>query len=180
MANVLLDTKHKTVDVSLLHRAYELIWQTQTKWCWAAVAAAIARFYDYNTPWTECKVASSELNLKCCGNDKKKCDQYWNLDKALKRVNHFNMMTGQSVTFNQIVLQLKANRLVAVRLQVKQKSGDYGHFAVIAGWHIDQYNTEWITLYDPMKGINVLEFSKLKKNYPTKGSSWNITYFTNP
>lgn len=40
--------------------------QLKTNWCWAATAKSVSRFYSRLTPWTQCKIASQELDKSCC------------------------------------------------------------------------------------------------------------------
>ena len=39
--------------------------QTQTNWCWAAVSASVGNYYGTGN-WTQCGVASTQLDRNCC------------------------------------------------------------------------------------------------------------------
>lgn len=65
--------------------------QEQTNWCWAAVSFAVARFYQPATPWSQCQIASQELNLLCCGaTGSRECNVYGYLNSSLAHVGHYN------------------------------------------------------------------------------------------
>ncbi len=40
---------------------YERQDQEQTQWCWAAVAASVAKYYDAETSWKQCTIVNAEL-----------------------------------------------------------------------------------------------------------------------
>jgi len=39
--------------------------QLLTNWCWSAVSAAISRFYDADTEWSQNNIATAVLGVDC-------------------------------------------------------------------------------------------------------------------
>ena len=60
--------------------------QEQSKWCWAAVGASVALYYEPQASWTQCRVANEQLERNdCCGNGAAgACNQYGFLASALE------------------------------------------------------------------------------------------------
>src|SRR2546421_12842133 len=71
--------------------------QTQSCWCWAATSKSVSHFYSGLSPWTQCKIAGSELGGNCCTSPvQSQCNVPWYLDRALQRTE--NLSTFQSGT----------------------------------------------------------------------------------
>lgn len=64
---------------------YTMHRQEHDNWCWAACAAATARYFDAATEWTQCEVANEELGHRHCCDDPvpRTCDVYGYLERAL-------------------------------------------------------------------------------------------------
>ena len=76
---------------------FEMQKQQHSNWCWAAVAVSVARYFDPDSTWCQCRLASrmakrEKLNVAGCGTCRnpssvpKKCNQPWYLQKALRIV----------------------------------------------------------------------------------------------
>ncbi len=58
-------------------------------WCWAAVTSSVSQFFNKDSLWTQCKVASACKESSCCGSDAApKCYQPHYLQDALNRAGH--------------------------------------------------------------------------------------------
>ncbi len=148
--------------------------QTQTNWCWAATATSVSHFYWFASTWTQCKVASGELNRTDCCNSPvpAPCNVPWYLDRALSRTNNYVSMTGQA-SFSTVKAEIDAGRPVGARVGW---SGGGGHFMVIYGYS-KVGTTEYFDIDDPIYGKSHITVAEFSSNYQGSGT-WTHTYFT--
>src|SRR5262245_35629806 len=150
--------------------------QTQSNWCWAATSTSVSRFYSFFSPWTQCKVASSELSLQCCTTPVPgACNVPWYLDKALTRTNNFVSMQSSAASWDTIKSELKNGLVVGARIGW---SGGGGHFMVLHGVSSSIFGTtKYLHIDDPIYGKSTLVYNEYATNYRGSGS-WTHTYFT--
>ncbi len=148
--------------------------QTQTNWCWAATATSVSHFYWSTSTWTQCKVASGELNRTDCCNSPvpSPCNVPWYLDRALSRTNNYVSMTGQA-SFSTVKAEIDAGKPVGARVGW---SGGGGHFMVIYGYS-KVGTTEYFDIDDPIYGKSHITVADFSSNYQGSGT-WTHTYFT--
>lgn len=148
--------------------------QLKTNWCWAATAKSVSRFYSRLTPWTQCKIASQELDKSCCDTPTPSdCNVPWYLDKALSRTQNFVSYKSGTATFNEIKEQLNQGLVIGTRIGW---NGGGGHFMVIYGVSKILTNT-YLYIDDPIYGKSVLTYNQFATNYQGAGT-WTHTYFT--
>lgn len=148
--------------------------QTQSNWCWAATSTSVSHFYSSLSPWTQCKVASKELNQLCCTSPVPgACNVPWYLDKAFTRTNNFVSMQSGTVTWNTVKTQLQAGLVVGTRIGW---SGGGGHFMVLHGVS-SILTTKYLHIDDPIYGKSTLTYDQFATNYQGSGT-WTHTYFT--
>ena len=105
--------------------------QTQSNWCWAATSVSVSKFYSFLSPWTQCKVASSELGQTCCTSPVPgPCNVPWYLDKALTRTNNFVSIQSGTITWQKVKEELEKGLIVGTRIGW---NGGGGHFMGIHG-----------------------------------------------
>ncbi|WP_309644789.1 papain-like cysteine protease family protein [Phenylobacterium sp.] len=150
--------------------------QTQDQWCWAAVSSSVARFFDGNTAWTQCRVASAEFPpTNCCGPAASgPCNRWWFLERALGRTANLRSFTTGPADPALVEGELTGGAPLGIRVQWKDGTG---HFLVIAG--IDMGMTPpRVTVTDPIFGVSVLPFTALSGQYQQGQGVWTHTYAT--
>ncbi len=152
--------------------------QQQLAWCWSAVSTSCALFYDSDSGWTQCKVASKSIVPSpgnCCGADASglKCDIPWPLLSPDETEGAFitthipsRLVTGPLLV-QTLLSELDKGRLVAYRLEIALEHEidvvedgqtiripKFWHFVVIAGYEINtaEINDHSVTVYvfDPL------------------------------
>jgi hypothetical protein len=148
--------------------------QTQSNWCWAATSKSVSHFYGrFLNPWTQCKIASSELGQTCCTSPVPgPCNVPWYLDRALARTQNFVSFGGQ-MSWSDVKAQVDQGLVVGTRIGW---SGGGGHFMVIYGVS-KILNTEYFHIDDPIYGKSILTVSQFSNNYQGSGS-WTHSYHT--
>jgi hypothetical protein len=149
--------------------------QTQTNWCWAATSTSVSHFYSPLSTWTQCRVAGAELNRTDCCNSTvpSACNVPWYLDRALTRTSNFDRMQSGTISYNEILTEIRAGRVVGAR---QGWSGGGGHFMVIYGASRIG-NSTYLDIDDPIWGKSTLSYDTFATNYQGSGS-WTHTYFT--
>ncbi|MCA8880757.1 MAG: C39 family peptidase [Rhodobacteraceae bacterium] len=155
--------------------SFDMQLQTQGNWCWAATATSVSHFYWRFSSWTQCKVASAELDrTDCCnGTVPSPCNVPWYLDRALSRTNNFVSYMGGQASFATVKAEIDAGRPVGARIGW---SGGGGHFMVIYGYS-RVGAVEYFDIDDPIYGKTHLTVADFASNYQGSGS-WTHTYFT--
>jgi len=148
--------------------------QTQTNWCWAATSTSVSKFYSFLSPWTQCKVASAELDETCCASPVPgPCNVPWYLDKALTRTNNFVSIQSGTLSWENVKKEIDKGLVVGARIGW---SGGGGHFMVIYG--VSKIgNTKYLYIDDPIYGKSVLTENQFATNYQGSGT-WTHTYLT--
>ena len=149
--------------------------QTQSNWCWAATSKSVSFFYSaLLNPWTQCKIASSELGQTCCTSPVPgPCNVPWYLDKALTRTKNFVELKYGTMTWEAVKEQIDAGLVVGTRIGW---SGGGGHFMAIYGVS-KIFNTKYFHIDDPIYGKSVLTVNQFSTNYQGSGS-WTHSYIT--
>jgi hypothetical protein len=155
--------------------------QKREEWCWAAVSVSVSRFYDAQSPWSQCGLVNAELSLgDCCsGGGADACNQPWYLEYGLERVGHLSGKLESSISFADVGVELDARRPPAC--WVKWPDGT-GHFVVLNGYATDFAATppaEWVSVQDPKYGHSDYRYLKFLVSYRKVGG-WTFSYFTRP
>ncbi|WP_167350712.1 papain-like cysteine protease family protein [Methylobacterium variabile] len=166
--------------------AFRVDHQTQTQWCWAAVASSISRFYDHASPWTQCRVADAQLAKAVCCDPQEaesQCNKQARLDEALKKTSNFvrwvvlnNQDDWPGVSFEDIKSEIDSNRVIATRVGW---DGGGGHFQAIFGYSESPSGEKFIRVTDPIYREVDVAFTEFASRYEA-GGWWNVTYFTAP
>jgi hypothetical protein len=152
---------------------FNIEFQTQSNWCWAATSKSVSRFYSNLSPWTQCKVASAELSLSCCTSPvPMPCNVPWYLDRALTRTNNF-VTVNSPILWQAVLQELQKGLVLGARIGW---NGGGGHFMVIHGATTNGV-VEYLHIDDPIYGKSVLPYSQFLSNYQGNGR-WTHTYFT--
>jgi Papain-like cysteine protease AvrRpt2 len=145
--------------------------QTQSQWCWAAVATSVARYYTPSTHWTQCQVASAELSTASCCSSGGACDTPWYLERALARVGHSDGVRPAPSTFTQLVAEIDSGEPLGVRIGWR---GGGGHFIVVEGYSVSD---EMVQIEDPLEGPTQMTYRALHDDYGGSGA-WTHSYPT--
>ena len=141
--------------------------QTRTNWCWAAVSASVGNYYGTGS-WTQCGVASSELNRNCC-NQPEPCNVYGYLDTALRTTRSYNGMNQGPLNMSAIQNQINMGRPVGLRCAWY---GGGAHFLTIYGT-----NGNYVLVADSIYGYSTRALNTFPRSY-NGGGNWTNTYFT--
>ena len=143
--------------------------QTQTNWCWAAVSASVGNYYGTGTGnWTQCGVASTQLDRNCC-NQPGPCNVYGYLDSALQTTRSYNGMNQGSLQMSAIRNQISMGRPVGLRCAWY---GGGAHFLTIYGT-----NGDYVLVADSIYGYSTRALNAFPRAY-NGGGNWTHTYFT--
>jgi hypothetical protein len=149
--------------------------QCQSEWCWAAVSASVARFYQPASPWTQCTVVNTELGQKTCCTEgtTPTCNQPHVLESALALVKHLDRDFAGPLAFADIAGEIDAGRPIALCIDW---TGGGGHFVTVAGY---DPKGEMIEIEDPLFGTSDVPLASFPARYQG-GGSWSWTYLTRP
>ena len=152
---------------------FELPLQEHSNWCWAAVTAAIVHFFTPESQVRQCGIAHDELDLRCCEDPERKCNQVHRLQLPLARIGRLRGQQKQGVlSFNEIREEIDAGRPICVRVGW---NGGGGHFVVISGYDVLPKMGEVVIIDDPQAGQSRLTYDAFLSRY-RKSGSWTHTY----
>ncbi|WP_331447405.1 papain-like cysteine protease family protein [Streptomyces xanthochromogenes] len=157
--------------------AFNMQAQTQSNWCWAAVATSIALYYNAASTWTQCTVANSQTGqTNCCtpaGASGTACNSQQPLDNPLRIVGHLNRMVGNRVDFAEVESEVKAGRPLCIRIGW---AAGGGHFCTAIG--VDAPADQAIVAVDdPIYGKSDQVYNTLATSYQGSGT-WTHSYYT--
>jgi len=147
--------------------------QRHDKWCWAAVGASCALYYDAGSDWTQCKIVNNQLSRpewNCCDdNPVSNCNVIGMLVKskpdtgALQLPGVYKSTQEGAVPFGELKAELEAMAPVAFSLKLSLKEGvegqdQFGHFVVIAGCR-EVAGKQLVTVYDSIPGSGFAEMT---------------------
>lgn len=147
-------------------------------WCWAAVAASLAGFYDPQAKWEQCELANRQLQTGRCCADMEFCDRPERLDKVLQITGNlvsFNLGSEPTLSFEEIQSEIDNGRVVCSRVGL---FGDGGHFQMIIGWKLAG-GERYLIISDPLYSETEIAFSSFASRYEGAGV-WNVAYITAP
>ena len=153
--------------------------QQQTEWCWAAVAASIAAYFNSSGPsggpWRQCEVANTvRKQTTCCQNGSSaNCNHDDYLDSALTAVKHLaGPVNPSTISYADISQEVDNNRPVAVRIGWY---GDGGHFVVLGGYD-DSGGAQIVDVEDPRYGPSTYDYTQFCTAYQSGTGKWTDTY----
>jgi hypothetical protein len=160
--------------------------QSQSNWCWAAVATSVGLFYGTGN-WTQCAVATAQVNAlldpggnhDCCNAPgSSTCNQYGFLNPALHHVNAYNNATSGKASAVDIFSRISEWReVVCVRVAW---FGGGAHFTTIHGFTDPSSGGDiYLTVSDtiPGWGTTTMLYSNFPQEYQ-RGGEWTDTYWT--
>lgn len=160
---------------------FEMEPQCHSNWCWAAVAASVAAYYDQGTYMRQCEIADLELKRKdCCQSRCGAALLDFNVTNVfaspLNRVDCFRRLARfKKATPSEVRQELEAGKPICVRT-VWPEGG--AHFLTIVGCWYDPEGTPMLALDDPFWGRSEYSYDRFSKHYQLLGGKWNDTYYT--
>lgn len=147
--------------------------QELSNWCWAAVTSSVSQYFDPNSGWTQCAVASECLTEPCCFSTGA-CNQPWTLDHPLTVTSNLNGAVFVGAAPKVVIAsEINAGRPVCCHIDW----GDgRGHFVALTGYNSGVDDVE---VQDPLVGAALLPYKTFVSNYQEIGT-WGFSYFTKP
>jgi hypothetical protein len=152
--------------------------QVRSRWCWAAIASAVATYYqtmcidqlqivdgllsDFEVVdglYSEKDLLERNINFK--------------LDVALKYVNCFSHWTIGKPIFERVQFEINQGRPLGVRLEWF-KGG--AHYILVKGYNEQDGS---IMIEDSLHGPSVQVYDQFPDNYRESGAVWTETFWTN-
>ncbi|HEV1287207.1 MAG TPA: papain-like cysteine protease family protein [Bryobacteraceae bacterium] len=146
--------------------------------CWAAVASSISSFFNAQSPWTQCAIATQVLKSPGCCQSLTPCNQDSFLESALQATGNLAAPPNFRLVFQQIKAAIDQKRPIGIRIAF---SISVGHFVVLSGYDDTIAGQESVTLSDPAGADNTVLYTDLLQpgGYPG-GGMWTHSYFTRP
>ena len=155
--------------------SYVTYFQRRSFWCWAAVAMSIARYYDSESPVTQCWIANRALGRSdCCfdGPGTEPCNVQGALSTALRTVGHYESQQDPDVA--EVRRQINQQRPVGIFIRWTPTDG---HFASICGYGDSPEGTEFVVA-DPRYGNRSVLASDLLEGRYRGAGTWTELYLT--
>jgi hypothetical protein len=152
--------------------------QEQQKWCWAALAASLGRYYR-TLSWPQHRVVSVLLGFDCSRfrddeDVRARCDVYAMLDDALRIAGCYSHWSPGRPSFERIRTEIEAGRPVCVQIDWRRGGS---HYVALTGYYPDRRE---IYIQDPLHGPSVQTFDNFPRSYRLSGGAWNGTFWTHP
>ena len=138
------------------------ITQGRPNWCWAAIAAALGRYYG-SSDLTQARIASQVTDA---------IDREARLDSALRLTGCFGHWSPGKPLLDRIRFEVNAGRPLAARIAWNQGGG---HYVLVTGYD----ETGALQIDDPATGRAVHAYVKFPDSYRT-GGGWTETFWTLP
>lgn len=155
--------------------------QSQSNWCWAAVAASVSDYYAKRggpAAQSQCQLATTFLNAACCLDPMPPPDTDWPGNKEFSLdlpLSTLGLLAGSKVSsaasFPAIRQEVSAGRPIGCH--ISWSSGD-GHFVCIIG--VDEALKE-VVVRDPA-GLLTEGSYPFSDAATFPGGVWDETYFT--
>ena len=147
--------------------------QEERFWCWAAVSAAVDRYFGGAT-WPQCRIAVAVLsNDRCCSPDRPQaCNRRHKLSAALSAVGRYGRMVLGALDPMALRAEIDVGRPVAAA--VRWRSDGRYHFVLCVGY---DSASESILIDDPDRGRVLLDYPAFLSNYAPDGE-WTHSYLT--
>jgi hypothetical protein len=133
--------------------------QQASEWCWAAVAQAMASYFDPAIRVEQCQIVGRGFKRACCGDGTARnpeCNRQGYLHHALDSMGLLASPSEQGkhpwiegpAPFAVVRREVDAGRPVCVL--IKWKSGGGGHFIVIEGYSVSERGTASVWVRNPL------------------------------
>jgi hypothetical protein len=166
-------------DFQLRHiRDWTLSDQGPSLWCWAAMGESIARFYDPNSRWTQCRLANrlrraGEQGTDCCTGGGHQCNWMRTMDEVFNAIGHLREPPRDGpISFEDIGREIEQGRPICARVTPQGQ----GHFVAISG--VERVGgVDRILVNDPARRDSKVPYTEFLTYYEGL-SRWTHTYLT--
>ncbi|WP_263081085.1 hypothetical protein [Endozoicomonas sp. Mp262] len=170
-----LETVNPSHDLVL---DFSLEQQFFSSWCWAAIAASLAKFYGtcgLNQQQVACTLLGIDArDLPDPPDNDHSCNCQMTVDKSLALVGCYSHWSLGRPSFERIFLEIHAARLPCVRIEWFQGGA---HYLVIKGVTAEG---QLLHIEDSLYGPAVLPYGDFPKGYRGTGAVWTETFWTAP
>ena len=152
--------------------------QLQSRWCWAAIASALATYYQ-TMNISQVEIADNLLRDPDAGNGRysnaalPERNVNFKLDVALKYVNCFSHWTIGKPIFERVQFEINQGRPLGVRLEWFKGGAHY----ILVNGYCDRERS--IKIEDPLHGRSIQVYDQFPDNYRESGAVWTETFWTN-
>lgn len=160
---------------------FEMQEQCHSNWCWAAVAASVATYYNQGRVVRQCEVADLDLKRDdCCQHPCGEEGVDFNVTNVLASpLNRLRCLERYArkkrATADEVLEELTAERALCARL-VWRDGG--AHFVTIVGCWRDAEGNVILVLDDPFWGRSEYSYDGFAEHYQLLSGKWTDTYFT--
>jgi hypothetical protein len=142
--------------------------QERSEWCWAAVSVGVDHFFRPDSTHSQCEIASSALNLRCCTGLQPASLNACNTPHAIHTVlGTYHLMAEKPIVkpldFDRVRTEIDAGRPVCVLIRWLDSQGQVtqrGHFIAINGYRVTPAQKNFISITDPMYGSSQIAFEQ--------------------
>jgi hypothetical protein len=150
--------------------------QLLERWCWAAIASAMMRYY-HSKDVGQATIAESVLAISCDGYEtnelvREQCNQNTKLYKVLEYANCYSHWTPGKPAFERIQFEINAGRPLCCRIEWYK--GD-AHYVLIKGYNA---LAQELFIEDSLHGPANVSYKSFPSEYKTSGGAWTETYWT--
>jgi hypothetical protein len=187
------------VDSQWKRLNFDIECQQKTNWCWAALAASVARYYHPSSTVTQCEIANGELRRNdCCKSlaltDCDPCNVIGFLMSSLFRVGSLEKWAvRRPATSKRLQKQIRRNIQEDIREEIDQerplcarivRPAGGGHFIAIFGYAseathdgCDKPQIVGVAVADPLLGESDVDWEDFPMRYYT-GAVYTDSYYT--
>jgi hypothetical protein len=152
--------------------------QLKSRWCWGALACAIAGYYETMNV-QQAQLAGELIKDSDTGHeiyaleDRQEKNVNFKLDVVLKYVGCFSHWSAGKPNFDRLKFEINQGRPLCVRLEWF-KGG--AHYIMIKGY---DWEKGTVLIDDPLHGLDRMPFENFPEKYRVSGAVWTETYWTN-
>ncbi len=163
-----------TVDGTFIHLPLNVESQQMSRWCWAALACAVARYFN-TASLTQGQLVQSLLDSDGTYTQKsEELNQNFKLDHALKQVHCFSHWSPGKPGFERIQFEINQGRPIGIRLEWYRSKE--AHYVLIKGYDIREGT---VAIEDSENGPSIQNYKNFPEDYGTRGAVWTETFWTN-
>jgi hypothetical protein len=151
--------------------------QLLEKWCWAAIASALGRYYGTSQA-SQSALASQVLGKDCTGfasdpSVREAADAVSRLDRALRAVDCYSHWSPGKPLFERVQFEINHGRPLAARIGWHAGAG---HYVLVHGYRSEGRK---LLVADPLHGAGEYTYADFPAAYLHRGA-WTETFWTAP
>jgi len=151
---------------------FQMDYQEEDQWCWAAASKSVCNFYDPNNNWTQCLIVGVALQNNNCCSQRFQCNRANVLETPLQIVRCYRT-TAQPLSYQEIEHELNNGNVICARIGWRPRGG---HFVSIYGCSTNN-GIEYLYVGDPWFGDTIVTMQEFAQSYKNNGF-WTHAYLT--